>query len=397
MVHRRSWFGLAAGLALSACVAAPRGPGYVTGQPPGGPVSPTAKIGLLVPLTGANAELGRGLLQAAQLALDLPDSPALDVRDTGGTAKGAEAAARLALAAGAGIIIGPLTLSETQAVAPLTRAANVPMLAFTSDEAQAQPGVWPLGITPAQQVRRLMQAVQEDGRGRVAAVLPQNPFGDALATGLQASTGGLEAPRIVRYPGATPLATALNDVADTATRHPKADPLLQPDLATPAPPVPPLPFDTLLIGAAGAPLMQALPLAKYDIAPPGPAGAGVRVLGPGLWARDDAKLGALAGAWFATPDPAARGPFNRMYSAKYRAQPREFTSVAFDAVTIARLVAQQGFAAESLMRPDGFNGADGQIALGPDGQVRRGLVVMELDQKGSHIVRPAPGSGAAPS
>ena len=64
---------------------------------------------------------------------------------------------------------------------------------------------------------------------------------------------------------------------------------------------------------------------------------------------------------------------------------------------VARLVAQQGFAAESLMRPDGFNGADGQIALGPDGQVRRGLVVMELDQKGSHLVRPAPGSAAAPS
>ncbi len=360
------------------------------------PAAPVPKVVLLLPLTGTNAELGRGMLRAAQVALDGPGvngqpAPVLDVRDTGGTPAGAAAGVRAGLAAGGTFVIGPLTAGETQAVAPITRAANVPMLAFTSDVTQAQPGVWPLGITPAQQVARLVGAVQEEGRSRIAAVLPQNPFGDALASGLQAATAGLPDARVVRHPAAGPLAPALNEVAATAARHSPPD--VQPDPATPPPPVP---FDTLLLGAAGAPLLQALPLSTYDIMPPGPDGAGVRVLGTAIWARDEARLGPLRGAWYAAPDPAARGEFTRAYTAKFNAPPRDLTSLAFDAAAIARVTAANGFDPVSLMRGEGFRGADGLIALGPEGQVRRGLAVFELDGKGSHIVRPAPTSLAAP-
>lgn len=355
------------------------------------PGVPAPKVTLLLPLTGQNAELGRGMLRAAQVALDGPDAPALDVRDTAGTPAGAAAAVRAGLAAGAVMIIGPLTAAETQAVAPITRAANVPVLAFTSDVTQAQPGVWTIGITPAQQVSRLVSAVQEEGRGRIAAVLPQNAFGDALLSGLQAATGGLTPPRVARYPAAGPLAPALNEVADTAVR--RGPPGTEPDPATP---IPPIPFDALLMGAAGAPLLQALPLSKYDILPPGRDGAGVRVLGTGLWSRDAARLTALTGAWYAAPDPAARATFNQVYFDRYKSSPRDLTSLAFDAAGIARVVAPSGFAPGSLMRPEGFTGADGLIALGPDGQVRRGLAVFELDGKGAHIVRPAPASLAAP-
>ena len=44
--------------------------------------------------------------------------------------------------AGAGIILGPLTSSETAAVAPVARQAGVAVLAFTNDPNQAQPGVY---------------------------------------------------------------------------------------------------------------------------------------------------------------------------------------------------------------------------------------------------------------
>lgn len=384
-------------VALTACVAQPRA--VVT---PGGPfamVDPgvsAPKVVLLLPLTGTNAELGRGMLRAAQVALDGPGvsgqpAPVLDVRDTGGTPAGAAAGVQAGLAAGGVFVIGPLTAAETQAVAPITRAANVPVLAFTSDVMQAQPGVWPLGITPAQQVERLVGAVQKEGRSRIAAVLPQNSFGDALANGLQAATAGLPDARVARHPPAGPLAPALNEVADTTARH--GPPGTEIDPATPPAPVP---FDTLLLGAAGAPLLQALPLSTYDIVPPGPAGAGVRVLGTALWARDEARLGPLRGAWYAAPDPAARAEFNRAYSAKFNVPPRELTSLAFDAAAIARVTAVNGFDTASLTRAEGFRGADGLIALGPDGQVRRGLAVFELDGKGSHIVQPAPASLAVP-
>ena len=63
--------------------------------------------------------------KAAQLALDAPGAPPLDARDTGGTPSGAAAAAQAAIAAGAGLILGPLTSAETAAVAPVARPAGV--------------------------------------------------------------------------------------------------------------------------------------------------------------------------------------------------------------------------------------------------------------------------------
>ena len=64
---------------------------------------------------------------------------------------------------------------------------------------------------------------------------------------------------------------------------------------------------------------------------------------------------------------------------------------------MARAVADNiGFAGPALTRGQGFVGADGLFSLLPDGQVRRGLAIFEIDKSGSHIVQPAPMSLAMP-
>ena len=112
------------------------------------------------------------MLHAAQLAFDSPGASSLDAKDTGGTPDGAAAAAHSAIADGVGLILGPLTSAATAAVAPIARASGVAVLAFTNDQAQAQPGVWTLGITPGQQVRRLVAAAAGQGKSQFAALLP---------------------------------------------------------------------------------------------------------------------------------------------------------------------------------------------------------------------------------
>src|SRR5690349_19256764 len=159
----RRAFGLLFGsLALAGCAGLGQPGGY------GGPIGPGphggaggpraagaggARVAILLPLSGPRAEIGQALLKAAQLALEPPGSPQIDARDTGGTPDGAAKAANEAIAGGAGLILGPLTSAETAPVASVARGAGVPVLAFTNDAAQAQPGVWTLGITPTQQVR----------------------------------------------------------------------------------------------------------------------------------------------------------------------------------------------------------------------------------------------------
>jgi hypothetical protein len=122
------------------------------------------------------------------------------------------------------------------------------------------------------------------------------------------------------------------------------------------------------------------------------------VLGPALWDREAARVPALAGAWYAAPDPAARKPFEAAYAAKYGAPPPPLASLAYDAAGLARAAGggPVGFDATSLQRPEGFAGADGLLALLPDGRVRRGLAIFEVQPGGSHIAQPAPQSFAAP-
>ncbi len=410
----RAWTLLAAAAGLAGCVADAGNAGYVrpaivdTAPPAAVPGSPGRRVTILLPLTGPTAEVGQAMLRAAQLSLDQPGAPTLDARDTGGTPAGAADAAKLAIAAGTGLLLGPLTAGETASVAPLARAAGVPVLAFTSDASLAQPGIWTLGITPAQQVRRLVLAVQAEGKTRVAAVLPSNAFGDAMASGVTVAAGsaGLSAPSVLRYGnGFAALNAALKTVSDYDARRGTAE---QQDPAASAPGDPdsrrrpreargqalsPPPIDTLLLGAAGEQLGQALPLLTfYGIGP-----EQVRILGPALWSRDAPRLPALSGAWYAAPDPAQRAPFEQSYAAKYNAPPRDLASLAYDAAGIARVAAGSGgFAPGTLTRPEGYTGADGLLGLQPDGQARRGLAIFEIDHGGSHVVQPAPQSLQAP-
>jgi hypothetical protein len=402
---RRRAFGLLAALAaLAGCTAAP----YPGAQPyagasasaTGAPPKPVGtRIALLLPLTGPAGRLGQAMLRAAELAMTMGPAGGqpvqLDPRDTGGTPEGATLAVQAALSNGDSLILGPLTASETAATAPEVRAAGVPMLAFTSDSSRAQPGVWTLGITPVQQVRRLVAAATAENRSRFAAVLGREPLGDALGRALAnaARQAGLPAPTI-RTVGAdfSGLDAAVEAISGTTPPPPASPPAAAGATAAPPPapapaPAPP-PFDALLVDATGARAQQlGATLAQIGVTPPQ-----VRVLGPGLWAGQASQLGPLAGAWYAAPDPASRAGFVQRYVAKYGSAPPPLADLAFDAASLGRVLGAQGpLTSAVLTQADGFGGVDGFFALLPDGQVRRGLAVFQIERAGgAQIVSPAP-------
>lgn len=403
----RSWrrvLGLLPVLVASACTGM-GGPATPVVQAPPVAAAPTPAgppaIALLLPLTGPKAELGQAMLKAAQLALAAPGAPVLDVKDTGGDPVRAGTAAAEAIASGDKLILGPLTAEETLAV---STAANgtLPVLAFTSDPAVAAPGVWPLGLTPGQQVRRLLAAAREDGRTHVAALLPQGALGDALQSALMtaATEAGMDPPAIARTDGTPATFTeALKTLSNYATRRgdlaarikalrDQTDPAAAQEAARlAAKPVSPPPFDALLIGETGDTLAQGSEvLAYYDVSEPQ-----VRVMGPALWGQQAAQIKALAGAWYAALDPAPRAPFVAAYQAKYGVPPPPFADYAFDAAAIARVLAgEHDFSAAALARAEGFTGVDGALLLLPDGHVRRALAVWQIGPGGARIVSPAP-------
>jgi ABC-type branched-subunit amino acid transport system substrate-binding protein len=345
------------------------------------------------------------MLQAVQLAFGAPGSPPLDIKDTAGNPQTAAIAAQQAIAAGDALIIGPYSAGETAAVSGPARTANIPVLAFTSDPSQAQPGVWVLGLTPDQQVARLVAAATAAGIGRFAALLPDNALGhamgDALGTALAAT--GSPPPHIVRYANDMgSMNVAVRDVADYADRRAPIDAKVHTaralntaegrrevaELTRAA--IPPPPFDSLLLADTGTPLAElATLLPYYDIdSPP------VHIMGPALWGAVAARAGAgaaLNGARFAAPDPAARSAFDASFSAKYGIPSPPLADLAYDAALLARASLQAGGdPIAELTRPDGFVGADGVLGLLPNGHVRRSLAIFQIDGSTTTIADPAP-------
>jgi branched-chain amino acid transport system substrate-binding protein len=393
---------------LAGCVGVSGGPGYggaAYGTPPlgGGAAGGGRPVAILLPLTGAHADLGQSMLQAAQLALAAPGAPKLDVRDTGGTPEGAATAARAAIAAGAALILGPLTSGETAAVAPLARSAGIPVLAFTNDPSQAQPGVWPLGITPVQQVHRLVEAAKAQGKSSFAGLLPESDFGHAMGSALEQAAPGAT----VRYygQGMNAINLATRSISGYASRRGPIDAQIRAARALETPEgrqqaqelakssIPPPPFDTLLLADSGTPLAEiASLLPYYDVYP-----SSVRILGPAQWGLPGSGGGQFGGAWYAAPDPAARSAFEQAFGAKYGGSPSPLDDLAYDAAGIAlALDTRQGVSMAALTQPQGFVGSDGLLILLPDGHVRRGLAVFSVQRGGAQMVEPAPSSPGTP-
>ena len=413
---RRAFVLLLGTLSLAACGGGygypPPGYGYgggpfpLGGAPPGGRSG--QRVAILLPLSGARADIGQAMLHAAQLALDGPGAPTLDAKDTGGTPQGAATAAQQAVAEGAGLILGPLTSPETAAVAPIARPANVAVLAFTNDPAQAQPGVWTLGISPGQQVRRLVAAAQAQGKSQFAGLLLDTDFGHAMGQALtQAAAGsGLPPPNVRFYPrGMAGINAAARDLSDYANRRGPIDAQIHKarELGTPEgrhqaqelakSSIPPPSFNALLLadtgGEALAEIASVLPY--YDV-----DRSQVQIMGPALWASPSSGSGQFPGAWYAAPDPAARSAFEQAFTAKYGGPPPSVADLAFDAASIARALGGQGFSVGALTQPSGFIGADGWFGLLSDGQVRRALALFAIERGGPQMIEPAPQSGNVP-
>jgi hypothetical protein len=123
-------------------------------------------VGLLLPLTGPEADIGQSILDAAQMALfDTADENfVLLPRDTGGTPEGAARAVRDALSGGAKLILGPLLAQDVAAVAPEARAAHVPVVAFSTDSSVAGDGVYLMGSLP--RARQRLWAARRGGADR---------------------------------------------------------------------------------------------------------------------------------------------------------------------------------------------------------------------------------------
>jgi hypothetical protein len=124
--------------------------------------------------------------------------------------------------------------------------------------------------------------------------------------------------------------------------------------------------------------------------------AKIRILGTGLWdAFDTGRVAPFAvGGWYAAPDPAVRQGFIMGYKSAYNEEPPRLATLAYDATALTAALAKRGsrFDRASLTNSNGFAGLDGIFRLKQNGEVERGLAVLEVTSLGSNVIDSAPPS-----
>lgn len=348
---------------------------------------PAVKVAMLLPLSAAtqHAAIAKSMKQAGELALfDRDDgSFQLAALDDKGTPEGARAAAEQALKDGAELILGPLFATTVAAAAVPTRAARVPMIAFSNDRQVAGGGVYIIGHVVDTEVERVIAFATAQGRRRIAALIPDEPYGHLAEAALNATARreGASIVALQRYPRAA---------------NGMLEPSRQLGLSLKELEAGGQPADTLFLPGDAELLAQLAPLMTFA----GIDTSKLKILGTG--AMDQPGLGrdrTYAGAWFASPDPKGWREFNTQYVKTFGSAPPRIATLAYDAVGLAISLAKAPpgarFTAENLTRASGFAGVDGTFQLSPGGTPNRRLAVLEVQDFGAIVVDPASASDAS--
>ena len=365
---------------VAGCAVVPKGPPKTVEAPPvvtePEPVTPSLptdternRVALLVPLTGPNAGVGTSISNAANMA----------VLDTGGarirvtmydTATGAAGAAQRALAEGNRLILGPLLADDVRAVAPIARAAKVPVIAFSNDTGVAGNGTFVMGYTPAQSIERVVGYARSKGLSKFAGLIPAGLYGQRSSTAFlrAVEAGGGQVVSMQNFDrSAGSITAAITRLSQTS------------------------PYEAVLIADSGRTAVQAVPILRAK------GGASAKILGTELWNTEGALAAspALRGAWFASVSDGLYNQLASKYRERFGKSPYRLASLGYDAVLLVTRLSGDwrvgsAFPAARLTDAGGFTGIDGAFRFGRDGVVERALEVQQAGATGSIIVSAAP-------
>lgn len=329
-------------------------------------------VAVLVPQSGPLAPVGLDVLRGLQLGLhelDEQSSVQLVVHDVA-QAGGAANAAKAALAMGAELLVGPILADDVRQVAPLAQAANVPVLALTSDRNSLGQGVYSINYLPAEQGAAMARHAVASGAKTLGGLVPRSPYGEDVWAGFQetgAALGATVQPPAYFAAQAVDLGASIRELMGTGNgRGLAAD----------------ISHNALLVPAGPGTLALVVPQLAYHDA------AALPLLGTALW-QDARTLGpdlrALQGSTFATP--VADAGFAGNFKDTFGAAPHPLAGLGFDAarwlVDLSQRPAPNLPGApslnEALLRQEGFYSPAGFIRFMADGMNQRGVAQVRVE------------------
>ena len=368
------------------------------------------KIGVLLPLSQNSGGKGKAFLDAIQLALfeAADDDIELIIIDTKGDPENAAQAAGSLIKEEVKLILGPLFSGSTEAIAPLTKAAQIPVISFSNNTKVAGDGVYVFGFLPGQQITRILEYSLTRGYRRIGILVPANDFGKlslSVARNLSDKIDVQLVSELFFDANSSDFSSAVREFAEYDSRNHKlklqkkqlkrqSDEIANTalnrlsgldTLGDPS-------FDAVLLPSGGAELRIIAPLlAFYDVDP-----SRIRLLGSTLWDNDKnlSLEPALIGGWYAAPSPELRKAYEVKFERIFGYSAPRLSSLAYDAMLLAVKLTFGKLGTNNsstlITDPKGFLGVDGIVRFLKNGTNERGLAILEVGPDGVKVIDEAP-------
>ena len=328
------------------------------------------KVAMLLPLSGKASTYGKGLQNAAMMAIEDTSNTHLEIRfyDTRSTGTGALEAFHQAVANHAKLILGPLTADEVSAVSPSAKRENIPVISFSTSPQVLGGGVYTIGLLSDEQIERIVSYAASQGRQNIAVVVPDSASGLNIAKSAfdAAAQHGARVSKIGFY---EPSSLEFSDLVQKMVASKN--------------------FDTILIAETGSRLKAiASTFGYYDVSYPD-----VLFIGTSVWENTNlTKETTLYHAIYPSISRVHADYFNNKYKDLFLEQPNSLYTYAYDAVALASALSGKD---ESLMHasitdPDGYVGINGVFKVNQDGTNTHSLDIVKVTQNGLEVTDSAP-------
>tara|TARA_Y100000816_G_scaffold8033_1_gene5079 strand:- start:250 stop:1539 length:1290 start_codon:yes stop_codon:yes gene_type:complete len=348
----------------------------------------TLNVGLMLPISGKNYQIGRSLLNSAQLAISKTNNKKIEfsIIDTGNEE---EILAKLyeLLEQDINIFIGPVFSDKIELIRETINNKNITIISLSNNSKLEDEGLYVFGLTLEDEIDELLNFSYNNNLKKYAVIIPQNEFGMRVKNEFDKfkSNNNLSSFKYTFYETDSPdfyevskkisnyeerklnLEKKIQYLENKNTEEAKKELRNLERLDTYGE----LNFEAIVIFARNFQEVSNFSsiLPYYDVDP-----KKIQYMGNSIWSKNQAlKEPGLANGYFTSLNINTRSKFESSYIEIFNTKPHALATLTYDIVgLISKLhLMESNFTIDMLHASQGFIGVNGWFKILPDGKVKR--------------------------
>ena len=355
------------------------------------------KVGVMLPLSGENSEIGNLILNAIEMAIFQTQENKLEIhiKDTEAKPDRAKKVLSELINEGVKVIIGPLFSKSLAAIQSEVTENNINIFALTNNINLRNKGIWIFGVDPQAQTEKVLRYALEKGSKKIAALLPQNAYGlllfDTITGFTQENLIKIEKVEFYDFSVDSQRKTAqkisegfeeyklyLDKIKEQDNIEDNGNEVLFMEK----------PFDSVFIAAAGQNLTVLSSQLQYNNVDP----KIVQYFGISSW--EDSSIvnePALEGGVFVTTSEMYQKKIKLIYKNSFSKEMPKIAMIAYDIVALLGSLnnSRSSFNIYDLVNDEGYIGLRGLFRLKKNGVVERAFQLKKIKNKKFTILKKA--------